>query len=87
MAKGGQTPEPPGSPEVRAAWARKEAGDVAGARRDAERLLAGTPSPEDRALAEELLRRSSTPRALYGFALLAAAVFTGLLLLAWTRYA
>ncbi|MFY2563980.1 molecular chaperone DnaJ [Corallococcus terminator] len=87
MAKGGQTPEQPGSPEVRAAWARKEAGDVAGARRDAERLLAGTPTPEDRAEAEELLRRTSTPKALYGFALLAAAVFVVLLLLALTRYA
>lgn len=87
MAKGGQTPEQPGSPEVRAAWARKEAGDVAGARRDAERLLAGSPSPEDRAEAEALLRHTSTPKALYGFALLAAAVFVLLLLLALTRYA
>ncbi|NTX00467.1 molecular chaperone DnaJ [Myxococcus sp. CA051A] len=87
MAKGGQTPEQPGSPEVRAAWARKEAGDVAGARREAERLLAGSPTPEDRAEAEELLRRTSTPKALFGFALLAAAVFVVLLLLALTRYA
>ncbi|TQF17629.1 molecular chaperone DnaJ [Myxococcus llanfairpwllgwyngyllgogerychwyrndrobwllllantysiliogogogochensis] len=87
MAKGGQTPEQPGSPEVRAAWARKEAGDVAGARREAERLLAGSPTPEDRAEAEELLRRTATPKALFGFALLAAAVFVVLLLLALTRYA
>ncbi|MCP3101147.1 molecular chaperone DnaJ [Myxococcus sp. K15C18031901] len=87
MAKGGQTPPAPGSPELRAAWARKEAGDVAGARRDAERLLSGTPSPEDRAEAEELLRRTATPRGLYAFALVGAAVFVLLLLLALTRYA
>ncbi|AKF83313.1 Protein of unknown function [Myxococcus fulvus] len=87
MAKGGQTPEQPGSPEVRAAWALKEAGDVAGARRQAERLLASNPAPQDRAQAEELLRRTSTPRALYGFALLGAAVFVVLLLLALKRYA
>ncbi|MBZ4422121.1 molecular chaperone DnaJ [Myxococcus sp. RHSTA-1-4] len=87
MAKGGQTLPEPGSAEVRAAWARKEAGDVAGARRDAERILAGNPSPEDRAEAEELLRRTSTPRDLYGYALLAAAVFIVLLMLALSRYA
>ncbi|QDE70744.1 MULTISPECIES: molecular chaperone DnaJ [Myxococcus] len=87
MAKGGQTPPAPGSAEAHAAWARKEAGDVAGARRDAERILAGSPSAEDRAEAEELLRRTATPRALYGFALLAATVFVLLLVLAIVRYA
>lgn len=88
MAKGGQTAPPePGSAEVRAAWARREAGDVAGARRDAQRILAGNPSPEERAEAEELLRRTSAPRSLYGFALLAAAVFVLLLVLALSRYA
>ncbi|AEI65296.1 hypothetical protein [Corallococcus macrosporus] len=87
MAKGGQTPPAPGSAEVQAAWARKEAGDVAGARRDAERILAGSPSAEDRAEAEALLRRTTTPRALYGFALLAAIVFVLLLVLAIVRYA
>jgi hypothetical protein len=87
MAKGGQTTPERGSAEVRAAWARKEAGDVAGARHDAWRILAGNPSPEDRAEAEELLRRTSTPRNLYGFALLAAAVFVLLLVLALARYA
>lgn len=87
MAKGGQTPGEPGSAEVRAAWARKEAGDVAGARRDAERILAQNPSPEDRAEAEELLRRTATPRHLFGFALLGAAVLIVLLVLALSRYA
>ncbi len=87
MAKGGQTPLAPGSAEVQAAWALQEAGDVAGARRHAERLLAGAPSAEDRAEAEELLRRTATPRALYGFALLGAAVFVLLLVLATVRYA
>ncbi|MFP2930279.1 molecular chaperone DnaJ [Pyxidicoccus sp. 3LG] len=87
MAKGGQTPPQPGSDEARAAWARREAGDVAGARQDAERILAGNPSPEDRAEAEELLRRTSTPRNLYGFALLAAAILIVLLVLALARYA
>ncbi|NVJ10292.1 molecular chaperone DnaJ [Myxococcus sp. AM001] len=87
MAKGGQTPPAPGSAEAQAAWTRKEAGDVAGARRDAARILAASPSAEDRAEAEELLRRTATPRALYGFALLAAAVFVLLLVLAIVRYA
>ncbi|QSQ23680.1 molecular chaperone DnaJ [Pyxidicoccus parkwayensis] len=87
MAKGGQTPPEPGAAEVKAAWARKEAGDVAGARKDAERILANNPSPEDRAEAEELLRRTSTPRSLYGFALLGAAVIIVLLVLALSRYA
>lgn len=87
MAKGGQTPPGPGSAEIRAAWARKEAGDVAGARRDAERILAGDASPEDRAEAQELLRRTSAPRGLYAFALLGAAVFVLLLVLALARYA
>ncbi|RKH42083.1 molecular chaperone DnaJ [Corallococcus sicarius] len=87
MAKGGQTPREPGSDEVRAAWARKDAGDVAGARKDARRILAKDPSQglsqEDRAQAEDLLRATSAPRALYGFALLGAALLVGLAL---TRY-
>ncbi|RKH59397.1 molecular chaperone DnaJ [Corallococcus llansteffanensis] len=86
MAKGGQTPPEPGSDEVRAAWARKDAGDVAGARKDARRILAQSPSPEDRDLAEALLRATSTPRALYGFALLGAVLLALLLGLALTRY-
>ncbi|RKG51017.1 molecular chaperone DnaJ [Corallococcus sp. AB011P] len=101
MAKGGQTPpEPggapqapgtapgslPGSEEVRAAWARKDQGDVAGARRDARRILAGSPSPEDRERAEDLLRATETPRALYGYALLGAVILAMLLGLALTRY-
>ncbi|MBZ4331455.1 molecular chaperone DnaJ [Corallococcus sp. AS-1-12] len=97
MAKGGQTPpesggpgpdpgSPPGSEDVRAAWARKDAGDVAGARRDAQRILAGSPSPEDRERAEDLLRATRTPRALYGYALLGAVILALLLGLAVTRY-
>ncbi|WP_216672547.1 molecular chaperone DnaJ [Corallococcus exiguus] len=101
MAKGGQTPpEPgggpqasgtapgslPGSEDVRAAWARKDAGDVAGARLDAQRILAGSPSPEDRERAEDLLRATETPRALYGYALLGAVILAVLLGLALTRY-
>ncbi|WP_404369901.1 molecular chaperone DnaJ [Corallococcus coralloides] len=97
MAKGGQTPPEsggpgpapgslPGSEDVRAAWARKDAGDVAGARRDAQRILAGSPSPEDRERAEDLLRATRTPRALYGYALLGAVILALLLGLAVTRY-
>jgi hypothetical protein len=87
MAKGGQTPPAPGSEAVRAAWARKEAGDVAGARADARRILGQAPSPEDRALAEDLLRATATPRPLYGYALLGALILALLLGLALTRYA
>ena len=86
MAKGGQTPTDPASPEMRAAWKRMEAGDVAGARREARRILGATPSPEDRAQAEELLRRTQTPPAIYGFAALALAILALLVALALARY-
>ena len=86
MAKGGQTPQPPGSPRMQAAWRLKEAGDVVAARHEAERILADSPSAEDRAQAEELLRRGTTPRALYAFAALAAFLLVLLVVLAATRY-
>jgi len=86
MAKGGQTPKDPASPRMQAAWKLKDSGDVVAARREAERILADTSSPEDRAQAEELLRRSATPRALYGFAALAAFILVLLVVLAATRY-
>ncbi|MGZ3459570.1 MAG: molecular chaperone DnaJ [Archangium sp.] len=86
MAKGGQTPKDPASPRMQAAWKLKDSGDVVAARHEAERILADTPSAEDRAQAEELLRRSTTPRALYGFAALAAFLLVLLVVLAATRY-
>jgi hypothetical protein len=86
MAKGGQTPQDPASPEMRAAWNRMEAGDVAGARREARRILAAHPSPEDRAQAEELLRRTQTPPAVYGMAVLVALILGLLVALALSRY-
>ncbi len=87
MAKGGQTPRDPASPEMRAAWARMEAGDVASARREARRILAAPACPpEDRAQAEELLRRTQTPLAVYGFAVLALLVLVFLVALALSRY-
>ena len=86
MAKGGQTPRDPASPEMRAAWKHVEAGDVASARREARRLLASNPPSEDRAQAEDLLRRTQTPRAVYGYGLLVLAILTVLVLLALSRY-
>jgi len=86
MAKGGQTPKDPASPRMQAAWKLKESGDVVAARHEAERILVDHPSPEDRAQAEELLRRGTTPRALYGFAALAAFILVLLVVLAATRY-
>jgi hypothetical protein len=86
MAKGGQTPKEPSSPAMRAAWKLKEAGDVVGARHEARRLLVDTPSPEDRAQAEELLARSATPPVLYGYAAIAALILLVLVALASTRY-
>jgi hypothetical protein len=86
MAKGGQTPRDPASPEMRAAWKQVEAGDVAGARREARRLLAAHPSAEDKAQAEELLRRTQTPRAVYAFGVLVLTLFALLVLLALSRY-
>lgn len=86
MAKGGQTPQDPASPEMRAAWQRMEQGDVAGARREARRLLGSQPSPEDRSQAEELLRRTQTPPAVYGFAALVLVILALLVALALSRY-
>ncbi|OJT27537.1 molecular chaperone DnaJ [Archangium sp. Cb G35] len=85
MAKGGQTPNP-ASPRMQAAWKLKDSGDVLSARREAERILADNPTPEDKAQAEELLRRASTAPALYGFAILAAVLLVLLVVLAATRY-
>lgn len=86
MAKGGQTLKAPASPRMQAAWKLKDSGDVVAARREAERILADNPSPEDKAQAEELLRRATTPRSLYGFALVAAVILVLLVVLAATRY-
>jgi hypothetical protein len=86
MAKGGQTQKDPASPRMQAAWKLKESGDVVAARREAERILADNPTPEDRAQAEDLLRRSTTPLALYGFAALGAIILVLLVVLAATRY-
>jgi hypothetical protein len=69
-----------------AAWKRMEAGDVAGARREAQRILAANPSTEDRAQAEELLSRTRTPPAVYGFAALVLAILVLLVALALSRY-
>jgi hypothetical protein len=86
MAKGGQTPKDPASPEMLAAWRRMESGDVAGARREARRILGAHPSPEDRSQAEELLRRTRTPPAVYGFAVLVLAILALLVALSLSRY-
>jgi hypothetical protein len=86
MAKGGQTPQDPTSPEMAAAWRRMEAGDVAGARREARRILAAPASAEDRTQAEELLRRTRTPPAVYGFAALVLVILVLLVALALSRY-
>jgi hypothetical protein len=63
-----------------------EAGDVAGARREARRILESNPSSEDRPQAEELLRRTQTPPAVYGFAGLVLAILVLLVALALSRY-
>jgi hypothetical protein len=86
MAKGGQTPQDPASPEMRAAWQRMEQGDVAGARREARRILGSQPSSEDRFQAEELLRRTQTPPAVYAFAALVLVILLLLVALALSRY-
>ncbi|MBN1207107.1 MAG: molecular chaperone DnaJ [Myxococcaceae bacterium] len=86
MAKGGQTPQDPTSPEMAAAWKRMERGDVAGARREARRILEANPSAEDRAQAEELLRRTQTPPAVYAFGALVLALLLLLIALALSRY-
>ena len=86
MAKGGQTPKDPASPRMQAAWKLKDSGDVLAARHEAERILADNPSPEDKAQAEELLRRTQTPPAVYGFVALVLAILVLLVALALSRY-
>jgi hypothetical protein len=86
MVKGGQTAGPPASPEMQAAWRRAEAGDVAGARHQARRILDASPSAEDKAQAEELLRRTRTPPAVYALAVLVLAILALLVALALSRY-
>jgi hypothetical protein len=87
MEKGGQSPPEPLSDGMRSAWKQAEAGDVAGARREARRILADpTRPPEEQAQAGELLRRTQTPRALYGYALLALGLLVLLVTLALSRY-
>jgi hypothetical protein len=71
---------------MRAAWKRMESGDVTGARREAQRLLEANPSPEDRSQAEDLLRRTQTPPAAYGFAVLVLVILALLVALALSRY-
>ena len=79
-------PGDPASPEMRAAWKQLEAGDVAGARLEARRILSTHPTPQDRAQAEDLLRRTQTPLTVYAFGLLVLAILTLLVLLALSRY-
>lgn len=86
MAKGGQTPTDPASPQMREAWQLKDAGDVVAARRLATRVLAREPGPEDAAQARDLLRRATPPPALFGFAALAALLLVLLVGLAAARY-
>jgi hypothetical protein len=71
---------------MRAAWKQMEAGNVAGARREARRILSAHPTSEDRDQAQDLLRRTQTPLAVYGFGLLVLALLTLLVLLALSRY-
>lgn len=85
MAKGGQTARDPASPEVKAAWKLKESGDFTATRREAQRLLAGNPSEEDKSSLQQLLDSMEAPLPLYGYGGLALAVLVVLVLLA-TRY-
>jgi hypothetical protein len=85
MAKGGQTPKD-ASQRVKGAWQLKEAGDVVAARREATRILADNPTPEERAELEDLLARSTTAPALYAFAALAALILALLVGIAIVRY-
>lgn len=86
MARAVHPSKDPASAELRAAWQLAEAGDVRAARQAAERVLAGQPSAEDRAQAEELLERTRTPRGLYAYGLLALVVMALLIALAVVRY-
>jgi hypothetical protein len=68
------------------AWALWEAGDKVAAKRVAKKVLAESPSPELAAEAKELLTRLNPPLKAYGYALFAAAVLIGLVLLAALRF-
>ena len=86
MAKGAQPPPDETSAEMKTAWHRLELGDVRSARQQAQAMLAHSPHADDRAQAEELLRRTRTPPVLYAYAILAAALMGLLLMLSVLRY-
>ena len=86
MARSGQTPRDSTSPQLKAAWALFDAGDKVAARRAARALLASDVGPDERAQAQELLRRCGTPRSVYALALAVLATFVVLVVLAALRY-
>jgi len=84
MAKGGQSTRA-GTPAMREAWRLLESGDVKAARRSAQAVLAGTPTPEDTTEANDLLRRTGFPLEALKVAALAATLIVVLLIVAALR--
>lgn len=67
------------------AWALWNGGDKVAAKRAAEQVLQGSPSPEVAAEARDLLSRLDVPLKAYGYALFAAAVICAMILIAVLR--
>lgn len=67
------------------AWALWNGGDKIAAKRAAEQVLQGSPSPEAAAEARDLLSRLHAPLRAYGYALIAAAVICTMILIALFR--
>lgn len=77
MAKGGAAPKAPAS-GIKLALRTYEDGDVLSARRQAKKVLASTPSDDDRIAAADLIDRTRIPKV--GF-LLAGGAATVILLM------
>jgi hypothetical protein len=87
-----QAPTPTKSPSkskspLATAWEWLDQGDVVLARRDAQAVLGGNPTPEETTEARDVLRRTGIPKEAFLFAGLAVLCMMGLILLATLRFA
>lgn len=77
------------TPRMKNAWSLYDAGDIVGARAQAEALVAGAPSPdvpaEERREAEELLTRTRFPNVAFLWGGIAAGLILLMALLASVR--
>jgi hypothetical protein len=85
MAKSGHRGDKGGGGALQEAIRRYEAGDQPGARREARRVLEGSPSDADRAEAEALLSRTRLPTWAWPYAVVAGVLLALMVALAIAR--